>query len=115
MATLSVLFGAMAPTISAAFGLHNGAGVGQICSVQTELESAQRQTPDRRDSSPGIDHLFEHCPYCSLHVVHLGMPPAVVTTSVLALTFARHRYYLAAAPTLRTWSNARSRAPPQVA
>lgn len=113
MTTLSVLCGAMAPTISAAFGLQGGLGLGEICTVRSDSALTQGSSSDHRDPTPGIDHVLEHCPYCSSHVAHLGMPPAVLTDPVLALAYATHSYYLAAAPTLRLWSDARSRAPPQ--
>ncbi|MBA4343383.1 MAG: DUF2946 domain-containing protein [Methylibium sp.] len=74
LAIMAVLMGALAPSVSMALGGNgaNNAAWAEICTSSGFQPAALSGEPAAPDSA----HLFEHCPYCSLHTPTLGLPPA---------------------------------------
>lgn len=110
IATLAVLFAALAPTLSHALaGSQPGASWVEVCSA-----SGSRWLPAADDEgSRPASHTLEHCPYCSLQsdlpllpaAVHAALPQPRAATFVPAA-------FLSAARTLYAWTTAQPRAPP---
>jgi hypothetical protein len=113
-ASLAVLLGAVAPTISVALQNPGDTVFGQICTSQSATwNSGDGNALDiERRPAHSIEHLFEHCPYCSLHVANLGMPPAGISIARPLPAFARSVFHEVAAPALRFWAEASPRGPP---
>lgn len=109
IAALAFLLAALAPTISHAVG----SSWVEICTAQG---SKWVQADDGGDAGqPDAAHTLEHCPYCSLHVPTLGVPPTPeVLPSLLAPTDELPLAFLAAPRTLHAWVRAQPRAPPFV-
>lgn len=107
VAVLAVLMAALAPALSHAMG----SSWVEICTVQG---SKWVQVDEGGDNgAPTSTHPFEHCPYCTLHVPVLGIPPVPVTLPLLlAPTDEFPLAFLAAPRTLHAWVSAQPRAPP---
>lgn len=81
--------------------------------VWVNLADAARPAGER--SAPAaLDHLFQHCPYCTLHV-DLDRPVSVTlqVPSLGAWQAELPRAWLHAPATLPVWRVAQPRAPPQ--
>jgi hypothetical protein len=112
LASFAMLMAAVAPTLSHALARQAPAWI-QVCSAQGSnwiRTNASAPVEGSRKLAPG--HAFEHCPYCSLHAAGLGMPPGIPDVPALPRAHAVHLHRVAAAPTLRFWSDAQSRGPP---
>lgn len=111
IAALALLLAALAPSLSVAARLAGDGSWAEVCTAQGAkwVRSDSSQPPDTKTTW----HLFEHCPYCSIHVPALGLPPAP-TIALHAPELAVQRpIAIAAAPRLRrAWPHARPRAPP---
>lgn len=112
MAVAAVLMAALAPALSSALGESAGFA---ICSAAGA--KAVPSGPGTGNPSPAPSaHLFEHCPYCSLHA-QPGLLPSALSAGVRLLTLDTAVPALApAVPHARQpWVRARPRAPPQLA
>jgi len=108
---LAILLTSLAPAISHALGSARTASWVEICTAQ-RAERLPAGT-DESGGAPAVKHLLEHCPYCSIHVPALGMPPVrVAVAPVPAAAQEFPRAFLAAPRTLRAWVSAQPRAPP---
>jgi hypothetical protein len=115
IAGLAVLMAALAPVISQAVQSVAGPGWTLVCTPSgSKWLRADEPGPEGQAPAHDAAHLFEHCPYCSLHAATLGMPPISVGLPALPLTHAAHRRYIAATPTLQVWPTAQSRGPPAI-
>ncbi len=109
IAAFAVLLAALAPALSHAMG----SGWVEVCTVQGSKWVQVDAGGDAGQTDPA--HAFEHCPYCSLHVPALAVPPVPPQPPlVLAPTDEFPLAFLAAPRTLHAWVNAQSRAPPFV-
>lgn len=114
IAVLAILMSALAPSISHALGTKNGASWIEVCSTV----GSKWLQPDRSSTDPapasGSAHLFEHCPYCSLHANAIAVPAAPVgLAQAPVLSHPVPTAFLAAPRTLHAWVSAQPRAPPQ--
>lgn len=111
IAILAVLMASLAPSVSHALGLSNGASWIEVCTAQGS--KWQQSDSDDSRSAPAAAHVLEHCPYCSIHAPALGLPPVpeVVPLS-LDLKDEFPLAFLAAPRTLHAWVSAQPRAPP---
>lgn len=109
IALLALLMAALAPSVSAALAAERGVGWLEICSA------AERKAPGEVPDGAGT-HLFEHCPYCSVHFPAPALPPAP-QAFVPAAEAVRDwpAAFLSAPRTLHAWSAAQPRAPPFLA
>jgi hypothetical protein len=111
LAAVAVFFGALAPSISHAVGAGHSSTWVEICSLQgTKLV---RVGDGDREPIPVTKHLLEHCPYCSLHMPSLALPPS--GSSPLVLLDLRDDFpvaFFSASRTLYAWVSAQPRAPP---
>ena len=110
-AMLGVLFGAMAPTLSHAMPASGRLTEAvQVCT----MEGMQTIVVDKQQpAGAGAPHLFEHCPYCTLHGdAALPPPSAGLTLALLPLGDFRPPLFYQAARPLFTWNAAHPRAPP---
>jgi len=82
IAMLSVLFSALAPTISHAMApVVEASEEVQVCTAQGMKTVVLAKAPSK---SPGsADHLFNHCPYCTTHGNAGSVPPTAPFVVVL--------------------------------
>lgn len=116
LACLAVLLVALMPSLSQALQREASNPWAEIC---TSLGAKRAAVDDRaaNDSAPTapIEHLLQHCPYCSVHVTVLGMPPTPLPmVSLVPLQHTLPELFLAAPRTLFAWSSAQPRAPPRL-
>ena len=112
IASLAVLLASFAPLLAHAFGGTTPTPWTEICtSLGTERVALDASHDGGAPKAPA--HLLEHCPFCSLHVDVVGVPPALPTVHapVLAGTLVP-RAFLHAPETLAAWASAQPRAPP---
>jgi hypothetical protein len=113
IATLAVLMASLAPTLSIAMGMPGAGPWTLICSSANDGPVAfdDGTTGERR--LPGMAHLLDHCPYCSLHADAWPMPPSPpVLPQPMLLGEPDPPAFLHADETLSVWSSAQPRAPP---
>lgn len=110
----AILMAALAPSISHAIAAASNAPNTwvEICSVNgnklVQIDN-DRQSPDP------VNHTthFEHCPFCMMHAVSLGMPPsAEFKLPVLEGTHIIPSLFYQASRPLFAWATAQPRAPP---
>jgi len=112
VAMLGLVFGALAPAVSHAMAASNPAGARvEVCT----MEGMKTIVVDREQPAGGAtaDHLFEHCPYCTLHGGAALPPPSLSPAFILSPAGDTHPplFFQAARP-LFQWSAANPRAPP---
>jgi hypothetical protein len=113
VAILAILMAALAPSISHAIGLTMPPSWAEICST-----AGKRLVPVDGDFTPkshppgAMNHL-EHCPYCSLHLDAVALPPVAPQVALpLVLAHQVPEAFLHADRTLSVWASAQARAPP---
>ncbi|MBV8380530.1 MAG: DUF2946 domain-containing protein [Paucibacter sp.] len=113
VAILAVLMMAFAPLISQAVGAD--AAWQEICGADgarwVSADGASNGEPAQKSAA----HPLDHCPYCSLHVSVLGMPPAPLVALPAQLDRDVPPAFLAAPRTLHAWRTAQPRGPPFLA
>jgi Protein of unknown function (DUF2946) len=114
MAGFAVLFAALAPTVSAALQGADVSGWGEVCTAQASQWNGAGPDSQKRELPPTSIHIFEHCPYCSIHASGMGMPPSGLLLSAISLSHAKQSYDVQTAPSRRLWSYALLRGPPQL-
>lgn len=108
---MAILLASLAPALSHALASATGADWIEICTARGS--SWIQPGEDGSERAPASAHLLEHCPYCSLHVPALGLPPVTVLAHLpLQLSHAVPRAFLSAPRTLHAWVSAQPRAPP---
>lgn len=111
IASLAILFNALAPSISHA--LSSGpSNMMEICSATgTTWIAADQARPDASKKSP-LHHL-EHCPFCIAHADTFALPLPLTSSFAVAggHDFFPALFYDAPTP-LFSWSAAKPRGPP---
>ena len=111
IAVLAILLASLAPSLGHALASGTGSNWVEICSAQGSKWISAGE--DGADHAPAAAHVLDHCPYCSLHAVSLGLPPVASLTHLpLRLAHAVPLAFLAAPRTLHAWVSAQPRAPP---
>ena len=115
IACLALLLASLAPSIAQALQRGGPGTWTEVCTVLgSKLVAVDGRTDDSAPAVPA-KHLLQHCPFCSLHVTALGMPPAPLSVPALApLGFTVPELMLVAPRTLFAWATAQPRAPPQL-
>lgn len=113
IASLAVLLASFAPLLAHAFGGTTPTPWAEICSAQG-IERIAPSEPAHGTGAPQAPaHLLEHCPFCSLHVDVLGVPPASPALPVPAAAGPRvPRALVDVIPRAAVWAAAQPRAPP---
>lgn len=114
IACFAILLSALAPAISHAVQRNAPEGWTEICSVTgaklVRVDGSSSSEPGSDDSQA---HVFEHCPYCSVHTEVLGLPPAAAAgVALVSLGSPVPELFLLAPRTLFAWAHAQPRAPP---
>ena len=104
---------ALAPSISHALAGKQGAFWIEVCSAVGAQASPQDGDPGDPVPASTDGHVFEHCPYCSLHANAVAIP-AVPSIRVPEIDLSERlpAAFLAAPRTLHAWLSAQPRAPP---
>lgn len=113
VASLAILLGALAPSITHALNSLSGSAFLEVC---TTVGSRFGWSVDNEASAPKsgvpVDQAH-HCPFCVLHASAPGMPPAPLQgLTLLPLAFHVPELFLAAPRTLNAWTTVQARAPP---
>jgi hypothetical protein len=113
MAILAIMWGALLPTLSHALQRASTEGWVEVCTMQG-AKRVSAADADGRSPVPerSAAHVFEHCPYCSLHGADLALPPAPPVVMLVPSSFETPRPLLSAPRTLWAWRSAQARAPP---
>ncbi|WAC71703.1 DUF2946 domain-containing protein [Roseateles sp. SL47] len=131
VASLVILWSALAPSLSYAFVSDVPGGWIEICSVTgAKLVPAQAASygadaavsgsfksdtskPDSSKPDTSKSSALKSCTYCSSHVQVLGLPPAPAAGLTLeALAYHLPELFLAGVRTLFAWASVQARAPP---
>jgi len=113
IAAFAILLASLAPSLSHALGSATGESWIEICTSQGSKWIAEKS--DGSPSTPTASHVFEHCPFCSMHAPALGLPPSPEAVPLLVEGHGEFPPAFYAAPrTLHAWLSARPRAPPQL-
>ena len=118
VAVCALLLGALMPALMRMSPPNGEAAWQAICS-SVGLQSVPTGGGGKLqgDTAPaqGGDPLGEHCPWCSLHTMALGLPPvSLQATPLLPLRHALPPLFLSAPYTLQVWTSAQPRAPPRI-
>lgn len=113
MALVAMLLVALGPLLTLARGGVPAPTWTEVCSAQ----GARWVAADADAASPelpgGMTHPLQHCPWCSLQLQTLALPPVPTVLRVAALfTQAAPAAFLRAPRTLHAWASAQARAPP---
>ena len=115
LSLLAALWIVLAPTLTPALAAARHDGWVVVCSAGGSkwVHAGSETAPQAPDPGPAR-HLFEHCPYCALHVDALALPPAAPGLSGTPLPGARTlpAAFLHAPRTLHAWTPSQPRAPP---
>jgi hypothetical protein len=116
IASLAVLLASFAPLLAHAFGGTTPTPWTEICTGLGVQRIASNDAAHDTGSPKAPAHLLEHCPFCSLHVDLLGVPPAAPTLHApVAAGHVVQRVLPHAATTGSVWATAQPRAPPRTA
>lgn len=116
-AMLSILFGALAPTVSHAMAtVQPLTEEVQVCTMGGMVTIVLSKAQSEKSPAPVQDHMFKHCAYCSVHGGAVPAPPvaAFVLPVIPQSTLYPPLFYRSAAP-LFAWTVSLSRAPPSIA
>lgn len=117
LAMLSILFGALAPTVSLAMAAAQPLTEEvQVCTMAGMVTVVLSKAQSEKSPVPAQDHMLKHCAYCSAHGGATPAPPvaAFVLPVILQSTLYPSLFYGSATP-LFAWTVALSRAPPSIA
>jgi hypothetical protein len=116
VALAAMLFGVLAPTVSRAIAWQYRAEAAldsAVCSVDPAAHSG-RPGPAGQ-ASPGHSSVLEHCPFCSLHVPQVDLPPSISLTLLDWAPGLGLPETVAQAPDApQVWAEAQPRAPPSL-
>jgi len=113
IASVVILLGALAPTVSRWLANANGTPLAlmEVCASRIGAPSILllKSAPD--DSSGKLK--MDHCPLCVMHADALGLPPSRFDAPILnTLSDALPSLFLNAPHPLHVWAAALARAPP---
>jgi hypothetical protein len=112
-AILAILLAALAPALSQAFGIGQGAAWVEVCTAQGSKWVQQGSQPS--EEAPASSHLLAHCPGCVGHAP-AGLPPARQEVALLqGLGQAFPPAFSEGPRPPHAWAGAQSRAPPLTA
>ncbi len=112
-ASLALVLSSLVPLMSQALEGNGGSPWTEICTAQGSKLFALSDAPGEPAPVAPAEHLLEHCPFCSLHMTALGMPPALLSVPALApLGHTVPELMLQAPRTLFAWATAQPRGPP---
>lgn len=117
VAIVALVLACLAPTLTRMMNAGNIESWRAICSsVGIQWVSAAGAAKfGKAAPSPVPQYMGEHCPWCSLHTLDLGLPPApLMAILLLLLGHAVPQLFLSAPRTLHAWSSAQPRAPPRL-
>ncbi|MFO1219922.1 MAG: DUF2946 domain-containing protein [Burkholderiaceae bacterium] len=108
---VAMLLASLAPALSQAVGVADHHSWVEVCTPQGS--TWVRADAGDAGGAPSAAHLIDHCPYCSIHLPALALPPppAAVAPACNARD-ALPQAFLQAPRTLHAWSPAHPRAPP---
>lgn len=112
MVVLTFWLSALAPMVSQAVAATRAPGQSwaDICSTA----SAESGDAGTSSEHAALQHLFQHCPMCSLHAQDLTLPPSAIEAPLRQdLGQAAPERFLSAAVTLHAWRPSQARAPPR--
>lgn len=117
---LSLLLATLAPALSQALAAARGdvAAWSQICrsSLVSPRAGASVVASKAAAEKESLHGLFEHCPFCGLHVQVIAPPPTAVPMALrLNLRHELPERFLSAAVTAHAWAPALARGPPSAA
>lgn len=114
VAILVVLLASLAPSLSHALGATDGASWVEVCTAQgSKWVQGDSTASGVSKNAPTSSHLLEHCPYCSIHMPALGVPPTPLVVPLdLGLEAEFPPAFLAAPRASHAWVSAQPRAPP---
>lgn len=112
LASLALLFAALAPTLALAAGARPASDWVEVCTAQGSAW-VQADTGGGHDGA-NPSHPFEHCPFCAFQAHGLGLPPALPALPLLDGAHYVAAAFLAAPRTLPAWVRAQPRAPPSI-
>lgn len=115
VAACALLLAAAMSTLMRAMPLSGG--VQFVCSAASPQRVAAGENATQSDPRPAspTQNLDDHCPWCALGTVVLGLPPApLLVVPGLALRRALPLLFFGAPRTLHAWTSAQPRAPPRI-
>lgn len=109
---MAVLLASLAPTLTHALGFAKGSTWIEVCGA-TGPQWIDTSVGHGSPTAPAKAHVFEHCPFCTMHAPLLGLPPAVAVAAMPGGGYGAFPPAFEAAPrTLFVWVSAQPRAPP---
>jgi hypothetical protein len=114
IASLAILFSALAPTISHAMA--SSAPLEeevQVCTMEGMKTIVIANGPAAKSDPHRFEHFLEHCPYCAVHAgpALLPAPAQIVFAAPLAGAFHPPLFYQSVKP-LFAWTASSPRGPP---
>lgn len=116
LAALATLVAALAPGLSQAMGRQGSPASSmwvEVCRAGGSAWVAVSDLAPGQTPAKAQVHLFDHCPYCALHIDALPPGPALPALPLPTVTGqAEPTAFLRAPRTLHAWAHAQPRAPP---
>jgi len=115
LASIAMLFAALAPSMSQAMAVMSGDTWTEICSTGgTRIVKVTSATGDVADHAPSDVGHVDHCPLCATHAGSFALPPGAGYSVPLIDTRETHPFLFFQSPQpLATWNRAQARAPPR--
>jgi hypothetical protein len=117
IACCAMLFAALAPSVSHAMAAGRGQLWTEVCSAAgiklVQADSASSAIDGHGDADTLASAHLEHCPFCAIHPVDLGLLPGSAWS--MPLLAGRDTYpplFFQSPHRLAAWTPAQSRAPP---
>jgi hypothetical protein len=114
LASIAMLFAALAPSMSQAMAVASGDTWTEICSMGgTRFVKVASTTGDVSDHAPSDAGHVDHCPLCATHAGSFALPPGAGYSIPLIDTQQTHSFLFFQSPyPLAIWKRAQARAPP---
>ena len=114
LASIAMLFAALAPSVSQAMAVMSEDTWTEICSMSgTRFVKVTAATGDVSDYAPSDAGHVDHCPLCATHAGSFALPPGAGCSIPLIDTRETHPFLFFQSPQpLAIWHLAQARAPP---
>jgi len=114
LASIAMLFAALAPSMSQAMSVMPGNTWTEICSMSgTRFVKVTAATGDVSDHAPSDAGHVAHCPLCATHAGSFALPPGAGYSIPLIDTRETYPFLFFQSPyPLAIWHRAQARAPP---